>query len=74
MNKEKKIVYENCFRECLENIKIWQNFPKYLVRLLTGNKHNIIPVFIYDCKYCISPLFDDTVSKIVKFFKHQCLK
>lgn len=45
-----------------------------MVRLLTGNKHNIIPVFIYDCKYCISPLFDDTVSKIIKFFKHQCLK
>lgn len=74
MNEGKKIVYENFFRECLENIKIWQNFPKYLVRLLTVNKHNIIPVFIYDCKYCISPLFDDTVSKIVKFFKHQCLK
>lgn len=71
MNEGKKIVYENCFRECLENIKIFQ---KNLVRLLTGNKHNIIPVFIYDCKYCISPLFDDTVSKIVKFFKHQCLK
>lgn len=71
MNEGKKIVYENCFRECLENIK---NFQKNLVRLLTGNKHNIIPVFIYDCKYCISPLFDDTVSKIVKFFKHQCLK
>lgn len=71
MNKGKKIVYENCFRECLENIKIFQ---KNLVRLLTGNKHNIIPVFLYDCKYCISPLFDDTVSKIVKFFKHKCLK
>lgn len=63
MNEGKKIVYENCFRECLD-----------LVRLLTVNKHNIILVFIYDCKYCISPLFDDTVSKIVKFFKHQCLK
>lgn len=71
MNKGKKIVYENCFRECLENIKIFQ---KNLVRLLTGNKHNIIPVFLYDCKYCISPLFDDTVSKILKFFKHKCLK
>lgn len=71
MNEGKKIFYENCFRECLENIKIFQ---KNLVRLLTVNKHNIIPVFLYDCKYCISPLFDDTVSKIVKFFKHQCLK
>lgn len=41
-----------------------------MVRLFIGNKYNIIFVFIYDCKYCISLLFDDIVSKIVKFFKY----